>query len=133
MKKSKKLPIWASILTVFLLFSCQTAPEKIIAPADEILALFERYWGLGEDADTGREFMRRFRQDPAPVLEALVIATPFQREQMLVLIGSSIANARHHDPAAYAEYAAALNRAAELALDEETARMLTFIHANIAR
>ena len=132
MQKLKFSLFLVSTLTAFLLFSCQTASGKNIASADEMLALFERYWDLGEDADTGREFMRQFRQDPAPALDALVLATPFQREQMLALIGSSIANARRNDLAAYAEYAAALDLAAGLDLDEEAARMLTFIHANIA-
>ena len=134
----KNLSILISMLSMLLLAGCQTAgnvPEENIhalSPADEILALFDRYWDLGEDAETGSEFMRRFREDPALVLEALTIAAPFQREQMLVLIGSSIARAMRDDPIAHAEYTGALELAAGLDLDEDSARMLGFIHANIA-
>jgi len=123
---------------MFLFAACQTvnnAPEEhihAINPTDEILALFDLYWDLGEDAETGREFMRRFKDDPALVLKALSIATPFQREQMLILIGSTIADAMHTDPIAHAEYAAALELATGLDLDEDSIRMLGFIHANIA-
>ena len=123
---------------IFSLAGCQTAgsaPEEnicAIAPADEILALFDLYWELDEDAETGRAFMRRFREDPALVLEALVIASPFQREQMLILLGSAIARAMRDDPIARAEYSSTLELAAALNLDEDSARMLGFIHANIS-
>ena len=128
----KKFLFVIPILLIFWLAGCQTAETHADNSAGDILALFDRYWDLGEDAETGREFMRRFREEPALVLEALSIASPFQREQMLVLMGSTIAGAMRTDPAAYAQYAAALELAAGLDLDEESARMLRFVYANIA-
>jgi hypothetical protein len=98
---------------------------------DEILALFEQYWNLGEDAETGNEFMRRFKEGPALVLKALAATTPAYREQMLILIGSTIASARHNDPIAYSEYTKALELTAGLDLDDDSARMLGFVHGNI--
>ena len=135
---TRKLLTIVPMLSMFLLAGCQTAgnvPEETthaVSPADEILALFDLYWELGEDAETGRAFMRRFREDPALVLEALTAATPFQREQMLVLIGSTITRAMRDDPIAHAEYSNALELAASLDLSEDSARMLGFIHANIS-
>ena len=139
MRKSKKIPFLALLIPAFLLFSCQTAPERnseifntVDPAAGEILALIDRYGELFEDTQTGRELMTRFREDPALILRALAAADPFQREQMLILVGSRIANARRSDPAAYSEYAAALQRAADLDLDDDLRRMLGFIHANIS-
>ena len=100
--------------------------------AAEILALFQQYMDLYENPQIGRAFMLRFKNETAAALQALVIATPFQREQMLVLIGATIAGARRDDPAAYAQYSAALQSLTEQDLDEDSRRMLGFIHANIA-
>ena len=134
----RKLLTLIPILSLLLLSGCQTVdiaaeePAHAVSTPGEILALFDLYWELGEDAETGRAFMRSFRQDITLVLEALTVATPFQREQMLVLIGSSIARAMRDDPAAYAEYSNALELAASLDLSEDSARMLGFIHAYIS-
>jgi len=65
------------------------------------------------------------------ILKILDITELFQLEQTLILIGSSIANARRDTPALYSEYARALAQLAELDLDETSARMLGFIRANI--
>jgi len=134
----KKLLIVVSIVPIFFLAGCRPSgnvPEENMRasnPAGEMLALFDLHWELGEDAETGKEFMHRFKEDPVPVLEALAIATPFQREQMLVLIGSTIASALRIDPLVHAEYLQALELAAGLDLDEDSVRMLGFVHANIA-
>ena len=131
--------IVVSALVMCLFVGCQTvgnAPEEHVrtsTPAEELLALFDLYWDLGEDAETGSEFMRRFREEPVFVVQALTIASPFQREQMLILIGSTIARAMHTDPVAHAEYTGALERAAGLDLDADSVQMLGFIHANIAQ
>ena len=135
----KKTPVFAFLVPALLLFSCQTTPEEnsdffyTMDPAiGEVLALFDQYWDSDEDEAAGRQFMLRFRDDPVLVLEALAVAAPFQREQMLILIGSAIANARRDDSAAYTEYNIALEFAASLDLDEDSQRMLRFIHANIS-
>jgi len=135
MKKS--LPVLI-LLPLVLLAACQnTAPRYTVEcfrgadTPEEMLALFQRYWNLGEDAETGDEFMRRFKQEPALALKTLTLATGSEREQMLILIGSRIADAKRNDQTAYAQYSAALETAAASGLDEDSARMLTFIHANI--
>ena len=134
----KKLLPLMFMLPVFLLAGCQTVdnvPEEKMqgfTSAEEVLALFDLYWDLGEDRETGARFMHKFKEAPALVVEALVIATPFQREQMLALIGSTIAGAMRTDPVAHAEYIAALELAAGLDLDEDSVRMMGFVHANVA-
>ena len=75
--------------------------------------------------------MQRFAVDPALVLDTMVATDPQYREQVLILIGVTVANARHNDPAAYAGYVVALDHLAGLDLDEESARMLGFVNANI--
>ena len=120
-------------LIVFLLTGCKSTPEDIhgLATVDDILILFEQYWNLGEDIETGNEIMQLFRKEPALLLEALSLSGASFREQILILIGSVIAAARRNDPAAYAEYNEALNLAAGLDLNEDSARMLRFVNANI--
>ncbi|MCL2382314.1 MAG: hypothetical protein FWC64_12145 [Treponema sp.] len=131
----KRLLILVSLPWALMLSGCQafaSVPAACaIDPVDEILVLFDLYWNLGEDTETGCQILRAFREKPAYVLEALTVAAPEQLEQILILIGSSVANARRSDPAAYAKYARALQYAAELELNENAARILGFIHANI--
>jgi hypothetical protein len=107
------------------------APTSSFAAA-EILALFQQYLDLYESPRKGRAFLLRFQNETSSALQALVMASPFQREQMLVLIGSTIAGARRTDPAAYSQYSAALQSLESLDLDEDSRQMLRFIHANIA-
>jgi len=111
---------------MLLLAGCQ---DDRPSQQDEMLALFEQYWYMGEDAETGGEILRRFKEDPAPVLEAMIVTTHF--EHILILFGDTIARARRDDPAAYAEYARALELAAGSELGEDSARILRFLHANI--
>ena len=120
-------------LIVFLLTGCKSTPEDIhgLATVDNILILFEQYWNLGEDIETGNEIMQLFRKEPALLLEALSLSGASFREQILILMGSVIAAARRNDPPAYAEYNEALNLAAGLDLNEDSARMLRFVNANI--
>jgi len=135
MKNSKKLLFWAVIMTAFLLFSCYSDEEKKTRNNDslagEILALFDEYLNSGESAEKGSEFTRKFREAPGSTLDALALADPFRREQMLILIGSAIASARRDDAAAYARYAAALEQAEGSDLSEESLRMLGFVRANV--
>jgi len=132
MNKMKKLLILFTLI-VFLLTGCKSTPEDIhgLATVDNILILFEQYWNLGEDIETGNEIMQLFRKEPALLLEALSLSGASFREQILILMGSVIAAARRNDPAAYAEYNEALNLAAGLDLNEDSARMLRFVNANI--
>ena len=124
------------VLLVSFMSGCQTAaPAQVKEPnvanqANEALELFEQYWNNGEDAEAGAAFMRRFKENPAAVLEALALASN-HREQMLILIGSTIAEARRNDPESYGEYTDALASASKLDLSEESRRMLGFVHANI--
>ena len=135
-----KILMMLFILSMFLVVGCQKsdnsgAPshtEKNMSANDsmeQMLALFEEYWNKGEDREAGNEIMQRFKEEPALVLKALTVTT--YREQILILIGSAIAEAKHNDQAAYAEYTKVLEAAALLDLDKDSNRMLGFIHANI--
>ncbi|MCL2792586.1 MAG: hypothetical protein FWD87_05775 [Spirochaetaceae bacterium] len=128
----KKLLLLFSIL-MFLFAGCQNKTRQGggANSLEEVLALFEQYWNLGEDRETGMQVLRRFKEDPALVINALTITTPALREQILTFMGAAIASARHSDPTTYAEYTKALELAAGLDLDENSTRMLGFINANI--
>lgn len=120
-------------LSIVLFVGCQrnTGGLQIADPVNEMVVLFEWYSHLYEDRQTGEEILQRFKEDPASFLEALVISEPGYREQILVLTGHVIADARSNDPIVYAEYANALELAANLDLGEDSLRMLGFVHANI--
>jgi len=135
-----KILMMLFILSMFLVVGCQKsdnsgAPshtEKNMSANDsmeQMLALFEEYWNKREDRETGNRIMQRFKEEPALVLKALTVTT--YREQMLILIGSTIAEAKHNDQAAYAEYTRVLEAVALLDLDKDSNRMLGFINANI--
>jgi len=118
-----------SLAAAFLIISCRSSTQD--DAASEILAVFDHYWESGEEAAAGRELLRSFGANPAYVLQALVIATPFQREQMLVLLGSGIARANREGSETANEFSAAIERAENMELDEQSLRMLGFIQANI--
>ena len=106
------------VLSLGMFAGCTEHPPE---PISEILELFEEY-ARTENKNTGDKIMRRFIEEPALVLEALTITD--YSESALILIGSSIAA----NPEAYAEAMAILD---SLELDEDAARTLGYIHANI--
>ncbi|MCL2705080.1 MAG: hypothetical protein FWE72_02600 [Spirochaetaceae bacterium] len=143
----KRILMLLFILSMFLVAGCQKsdnsgAPKHTeeaksyveknmhtIESVEEIFALFEKYWNMGEDRETGNEIMHRFKKEPALILKALTVTT--YREQILILIGSTIAEAKHNDNVAYAEYTKVLESITQLDLDKDSNRMLGFINANI--
>jgi len=140
MRKIKTLLAVLCVFSLVLLAACassaQSGEKSAAAPAPRfaapvIIPLFQQYMDLNENQQIGAAFMLRFKNETASALQALAVASPFQREQMLVLIGETISGARQFNPAAYAEYAAALQSVEALNLDEDSRRMLGFIYANI--
>jgi hypothetical protein len=86
-----------------------------------------------EDSDEyrGRELMRRLKEDPAPVLEALGTALDASQEQALFYVSSVIAEAKRENQAEYDEYMKALKSAEDAELSERARQILGFVHANI--
>ncbi|MCL2409204.1 MAG: hypothetical protein FWC96_06265 [Oscillospiraceae bacterium] len=86
-----------------------------------------------EDSDEyrGRELMRRLKEDPAPVLEALGTALDASQEQALFYVSSVIAEVKRENQAEYDEYMNALNSAEAAELSERARQILGFVHANI--
>jgi hypothetical protein len=82
-----------------------------------------------EESETGALIMQSLKEEPVLFVEAMAEST--NTEQLLVLVGSTIAEARRGDAAAYDEYMSALATAADAPLSDAARQMLGFIHANI--
>ncbi|MCL2838385.1 MAG: hypothetical protein FWE04_04875 [Oscillospiraceae bacterium] len=97
-----------------------------------ILELMVEY-AQTEQRVTSVMLREKFRNEPELFLEAMVVNEQQGRgnDATLMLLGSHIATFRRENSELYAEYVAALERLDNADLDEDSARMLRFIHANI--
>jgi len=86
-----------------------------------------------EQRAPGVMLREKFRTEPELFLKAMVVNERQGRgnDATLMLLGSHIAYFRQENHALYAQYATALERLENADLDEDSARMLGFIHANI--
>jgi len=113
--------LMAVLLCVALFAGCQWSAEPP-TPMDAILTLFEEY-AQTESGSTGNRIMLQyFYTDPALVLEALTVTD--YSESILILIGSTIARK-------WEAFNDAISTLDSLELNEDAARMLGYIHANI--
>ena len=108
--------------------------QVITLPANTVglIALFND-WAATENRAVGSEIMLVFQANIAFFIEALRQADPFSREQVLMLVGSVVADARVNIPTTYVKYADALEYAESLNLNDEQRQILRFIRANIDR
>jgi len=99
---------------------------------EPILELMVEY-AQTEQRVTSVMLREQFRNDPELFLEAMVVNEQQGRgnDATLILLGTHIATFRRENPELYAQYAAALEHLDNADLDEDSARMLRFIHANI--
>ena len=92
----------------------------------ELVTLLNNYQ---EGSETGALIMQKLKEEPVIFVEAM--AESANTEQLLMLVGSTIAEARRSDTAAYDEYIAALDTAEAASLSDAARQMLGFIRANI--
>lgn len=119
------------VLLMLALVGCgDTGPENGLGTdtldGAALLDLLDNYQ---EGSPSGEVIMQALKDDPALFLETLAEST--NTEQLLILIGSTIAEAGRNDTAAYDEYLAALAAAEADSLSADAEIMLGFIYANI--
>ncbi|MCL2416953.1 MAG: rhodanese-like domain-containing protein [Bacteroidales bacterium] len=108
-----------------------TVTNNLPTNSAELIVLFND-WATTENRAVGSEIMHVFQENIAVFIEAMQHACPSSREQVLMLVGAAVAEARMRNPVTYANYVGALEYAENLNLDNEQRQILRFIRANIA-